>query len=634
MPKYYYHIIFILFYFFCTIEVAEARTDKYRCMWREDPATTMVIGWNQISGSNTALYYDTQDRGQDAYGYKRSQKADRTIQAKGMNNHFVRLTGLIPNTVYYFVIKDSDSVSKRMSFRTAPDSPNERLSIISGGDSRNHRDARRSANKMVAKLRPHCITFGGDMTGGDIEEQWKAWFDDWQLTISDNGHLTPIIVARGNHEASNQSLVDLFDVKAKDLYYALTLGGNLLRVYTLNSMIPTGGSQKDWLLRDLSTSGNVIWKMAQYHHSIRPHNSKKSEQNDQLLDWATAFYKYRVNLVVESDVHTVKTTYPIRPSKEPGSDEGFIRDEQRGTVYVGEGCWGAPLRQNNDTKAWTRASGSFNQFKWIFVDQNKIEVRTIKTDGSDRVAAVSPYNIFDIPNGINIWNPPTGDVLVIEKPGAKLAPTYTINNTKPPYRKEQVNRPNNSNSALVISDLKASRNASDVIVRWTTTNEVPNTTFEVQRSTDGGTVFKPIANVPGKGRGNHSYDYNDRGFAANNGGSYVKYRVKHTQGTASQFSNASDTQIPGSVIRDANITELRPDPVNQTIKARYSLAHRANVTLHLVDANMIEAARLSYPNQLPGNHEKSLDLSKAPNGKYTLLVKANGEMIQRFHVNK
>ena len=62
-----------------------------------------------------------------------------------------------------------------MSFKTAPDNPYERLSIIAGGDSRNHRKARCKANFLVSKLRPHAVMFGGDMTGGDIERQWKVW---------------------------------------------------------------------------------------------------------------------------------------------------------------------------------------------------------------------------------------------------------------------------------------------------------------------------------------------------------------------------------------------------------------------------------------------------------------------------
>ena len=139
-------------------------------------------------------------------------KLERPPRVRGMNNYFVRLRNLQPSTTYYFVIQDSEGCSKRMSFKTAPDNPYERLSIIAGGDSRNYREARQNANKIVAKLRPHCVMFGGDMTGADSDEQWKMWMDDWQLTIARDGRITPIIVTRGNHEQDNRSLVNLFDV--------------------------------------------------------------------------------------------------------------------------------------------------------------------------------------------------------------------------------------------------------------------------------------------------------------------------------------------------------------------------------------------------------------------------------------
>lgn len=392
-----------------------AKTEKYRCMWRSDPATTMTIGWNQLSGNHPTLYYDIYDHGSDAQAYSWSQNPDRSVTAKGMNNQFVRLTGLQPNTVYYFMIVDSEGISTRMSFQTAPDHPYERLSIIAGGDSRNHRKGRKNANKLVSKLRPHCVMFGGDMTGSDKAREWKYWFDDWQHTIGQDGRLTPLIVARGNHEYSNASITDLFDVENPKIFYALNLGGNLLRVYTLNSLIASGGDQGQWLQSDLSRSDNMIWKFAQYHFAIRPHTRAKSEQNGQYKNWAIPFHQHGVDMVVESDAHVVKTTWPIRPTKETGNEQGFIRDDENGTVYIGEGCWGAPLRRANDDKKWTRNSGSFNQFKWIFVAQDDIEVRTVETNNADEVGEVDPYDIFSPPANLKIWSPDNGPVLRIEK---------------------------------------------------------------------------------------------------------------------------------------------------------------------------------------------------------------------------
>lgn len=425
-------ILTVLGFVFLSFSTLFALSDKYRCMWRDDPATTMVIGWNQITGENPIVYYDEVNKGANPLNYTKKQTPNYIIAAQGMRNHFVRLSNLKPSTTYYFIISDSKTTSRLLSFETAPATPNERLSIIAGGDSRNHREARRKANLLVGKLRPHAVLFAGDMTGGATSEQWQQWLNDWQLTIAPDGRMTPILVARGNHEPDNETLVNLFDVPSPMVYYALTLGGNLLRTYTLNSMIPSGASQRTWLEKDLQQNSDVIWKIAQYHHSIRPHSKVKDEKLELYKNWATLFYEHSVNVVVESDAHVVKWTYPIRPSREPGSEEGFIRDDLNGTVYVGEGCWGAPLRTNDDNKSWTRNSGRFNQFKWLWIDENRIEIRTVMTDAGEKTMPLATNKKFELPLGIKLWQPSNGSVVTIEKTIVEEPPIAVVANEPPP----------------------------------------------------------------------------------------------------------------------------------------------------------------------------------------------------------
>ena len=396
---------------------ASASNDKYRLTLRGNPSTSIVIGWNQISGSNARVYYGTTDYGTNYNSYPNSAAPSRTSSYKGMNNTFVRLTGLQPNTAYYFVINDSEGTSNRFWFKTAP-SDKSRLSFIAGGDSRNNRTPRRNANLLVSKLKPHAVMFGGDMTDNDTNSQWQTWFNDWQLTIASDGRMFPIIAARGNHEGSNNSIYNLFDTPSSNIYYAITFGNNLVRTYTLNTEISISGNQTTWLRNDLSANSSAIWKIAQYHKPMRPHVSYKSEGNSQYSNWAQTFYDNKVQLVVECDAHTVKTTWPVRPSTGSGSDEGFVRDDSNGTVYVGEGCWGAPLRSNSDNKNWTRNSGSFNQFKWIFIDENKIETRTIQVDNASSVGEVSNTNVFEIPSNLDVWNPSNGSIVTINKSGS------------------------------------------------------------------------------------------------------------------------------------------------------------------------------------------------------------------------
>jgi len=413
--------------FLCSIlfsSILFSSNSRYRLILTDDPATTIMIGWEQVSGTSPTVYYGTIDNGTSWGNYPNSKTIDRSISYKGMNNNFAKLTGLIASTNYYFLIKDSEGVSQRFWFRTAPDT-NDTMSFISGGDSRNNSIPRQNANRLVAKLKPTAVFFGGDMTNGDSSSEWQDWFDDWQLTIASDGRIFPIIPARGNHEGTNNSIYNLFNVPSTDIYYNITFGANLYSIYTLNSEITAGGSQYSWLQSQLN-SDNAIWKSAQYHKPMRPHNSLKSEGNDEYSNWAKLFYDEGVRLVYESDSHMVKTTWPIKPcSNGTNCDEGFQREDLYGTVYVGEGCWGAPLRAANDSKIWTRDAASFNQFKWVCVSSSQIEVKTIAVDNALSVGENLNNAICELPSGIDVWDPDNGGTVTIIN-SALQAPSITI----------------------------------------------------------------------------------------------------------------------------------------------------------------------------------------------------------------
>lgn len=404
----------------------DASTRRFRCMFTADPATTMTIGFDQYNSSGNdegtpTLYFDTSPHGSDESQYAFSHAVDRTVNHKGMENNFVRLTGLSPETRYYFMVKDNEGASSVYFFETLSDNPSKRLSIIAGGDSRDipildDDIGRQNANKLVAKLRADFILFGGDMTFSDDithpfdANEWPEWMDDWQLTFSTDGRITPIIPARGNHELSNNSIYHFFDVPNSDIYYSLEIGGGLLQTLTLNTEISRLGDQLTWLENSLSSTC-ATWKLVQYHRPTRPHDSDKDEQNDQADAWSPLFEEYGVQLVIESDAHLCKYTYPILRSNDAGNTEGFVRDDENGVLYIGEGGWGAELREVDDAKDWTMASATFNQFKWLFIDENSIETRTINTDNADDVTPKTDADSkFSMPNNIDVWNPNLTDV--------------------------------------------------------------------------------------------------------------------------------------------------------------------------------------------------------------------------------
>jgi len=416
------HIYFTLFIIICLPILMVGRADKFRLIITDDPSTHMTIAWNQISGHSVAVFYDKVDHGQDVSSYSNFRLPDRTAAYKSMNNYFVRLSDLEPATAYYFVIVDSEGVSERLWFRTLPDDPNVPLSIIAGGDSRRSgseftpHEPRIESNRVVRAIRPDFVAFGGDYTDKDTDEQWISWMDDWQYTTGNDGLMIPILPTRGNHERNNEVMVNLFDVPNDNVYYAITFGGSLIRFYTLNVMISVAGDQANWLRQDLiENDDQTAWKIAQYHYSIAPHQSGKSYQTPMYLHWASLFYEFGLQLAIECDVHVAKHTWPIKPSDESGQDHGFIRDDETGTVYTGEGSWGL-IRTANVSYDWTRDSGSFTQVKWIQANTDSLVIYTIKSATSATDDILDDSDRFRMPEGLDLWSFTGTDRVVITRP--------------------------------------------------------------------------------------------------------------------------------------------------------------------------------------------------------------------------
>lgn len=455
----------------CTMQAA---TDYHRLSWRADPSTTMVVGWRQNGGSSPVVHYGTTDYGTNYASYPSSATPARTTTAKGMTHNFARLTGLQPDTAYYYVVRDSSGTSARMWFRTAPSSAKD-FSFVAGGDSRNNRVPRQNANLLVSKLRPLFVLFGGDYTDTNTDVQWSEWFADWQLTKSTDGRMYPIVATRGNHD-DNLSLVDMFDIPSSNVYYALPVGGSYMRLYTLNSEITPGSTQGTWLTNDLAANASVKWKIAQFHKPMYPHEPGKAENTAIYSAWAQPFFDYGMRLVVDSDSHCVKHTWPLQPTGNTSVNSAFTRNDAAGTVYVGEGCWGAPLRAGTDVKPWTRDAASFNSFHWVHTRSDRMEVRTINVDNASSVGTVSDSSPFTLPSGLNVWSPSNGAVITIYPVSAPTGTTVSF--------QQGVNGYAGATDATIRGDA-------------TTTNYGAATTLEIDGSPDYAALFRfDLSSIP------------------------------------------------------------------------------------------------------------------------------------------
>lgn len=382
-----------------------AQPGYFRASWNDDPATTMVIGWSNAPGT---LHYGTADLGQDWEAYPQTVAYDDSLRLYGITSFFVNLKGLDPKTDYFGVIRDIDgNVSRRLHFRTMSDSPDDPISFVNGGDTRDAApifescdciEERRRAFTLLNKVCPDFITFSGDFTNGrkypgrvNIQRQWRDWFEDWELTLGENGRLIPIFPSLGNHEGREDTVIfKFFNIKLTtgEEHFALSFGGNLLRIYSLNTERKTEADQISWFENDLqlySTPGNeVYWKAVQYHKAVAAQGRNYAYEPELEFkdNFVSLFQKYGVRLAMEGHSHIFKVSWPAVPTAARTSRQGFERNDSIGTVYIGEGNMGAPFRLveggPNNLYPWTRDAGTnFVSFFYIHVNKERMEVRTV-----------------------------------------------------------------------------------------------------------------------------------------------------------------------------------------------------------------------------------------------------------------
>ena len=417
-----------------------ASSDKYRLVWNDDPATNITVAWDQHQDGNPEVFYGTKDQGRNFWKYDDSKTPDRVHQKYEMTSHFAKLSDLQPDKVYYFVIKDDHGVSERYWFRTAPDKP-KAFTFVAGGDTKSDGkplEAGRASNRITSKLRPLFVMFNGDFCSGNGTNAayWHQWLTDWhEITTTADGRMIPVFPVHGNHENGDHANLNyIFNAPYQDndsskIYYSVSFGGDFFHIMALNSSVGVGGNQRNWLENELKAHEDYAFKIAGYHKPIWPHTSSKRENPEEYNEWAKLFYDYGLDVSFDGDSHMSKITYPLRPdSAAADSFMGYVRDDEKGTMFLGEGSWGAYPRANDDDKPWTIQSFRGNQVKWIHVLPkegelpDRMSIYTIPSatyDTADNqtlhnqdIKALSEDDIFEIPENLELVdNGPYGKVM-------------------------------------------------------------------------------------------------------------------------------------------------------------------------------------------------------------------------------
>lgn len=357
---------------FSQLTYTESQPRQVVLTWQNEPSTTMTITWRtDIRGEKQTLRYAEKPDARSRK-WKSADAETFTFEETSAWLHTVELENLKPGQKYYVEI-DHPELPDRFAFQTMPDENNRReLIFLAGGDSRSRRDVRREMNELAAQQNPDFVIFDGDFINTALDEQqWDEWFDDWhEQMITPDGRRIPVIPSIGNHEVDGSYLqprekapfyFHRFVVPEPRTRYVLKMSPDLVLVTLDSDHIFEITTQTAWLDKTLQDYKNSRWKLVQYHVAAWPSVRDFEGEIPKKIrsEWIPVLEKHDVDLVIEAHDHAYKKTVPIRNNQQ---------DNENGIVYLGDGGWGAPVRdvKNPEEYWWLDEAVKIDHF-WKFI---------------------------------------------------------------------------------------------------------------------------------------------------------------------------------------------------------------------------------------------------------------------------
>ncbi len=539
--------------------------------WRTSPANTGVV----------------------RYGTDMNQLTNSATEGSSTTNHAVQITGLQPNTKYFYSI-DSTSISgSDYWFKTHPTigaKTSARIWVLgdagtAGNGSAVNQTAVRNAFYNIAtngKPADVCLMLGDNAYNTGTDAEYKTAVFDMYSTTLRNIFLWPVI---GNHESSQSTstsadypYLHMFSTpqsgesggmaSSNPKYYSFDYAN--IHFVGLDSMTSGYSSNSamigTWLKNDLASTLQD-WIVVFFHHPPYTHGSHNSDSESDLTqirqEWVPIFEQYGVDLVLNGHSHVYERTMLINghygtattfDTNTMAIDSGNGRTngtgaytknaQNQGIVYNVVGCSGQ-ASSTTSHKAMSVSLGSTLGSLVIDVSSNHLDVMFVTSTG----ATNDVYNLVKPESTPTTPSAPIG-----------LVSTYT--------------------------------NSSSIGLKWTDTanNE---TGFSLERSLNG-VSFTPVL-----GTGIDITNATNSGLIS---GTTYYYRVAATNASgASGYSNTNSvTTHPTAPVlvgvpADATVA-CNAVPTPPTVTATHDCDPSVTVTLTVTSNQAPNAALCGYYN--------------------------------------
>ncbi len=173
-----------------------------------------------------------------------------------------------------------------------------------------------------------------------------------------------------------------------------------------------------------------------------------------------------------------------------------------------------------------------------------------------------------------------------------------------------------------LTSFTANISGSSITLNWSTSEEINNSGYEVERYRTGINAWEKIGFVTGNGNSNvtQNYSFTDRNLTS---GIYT-YRLKQIDFNGNfEYFNLNGEVIVG-VPNNFDLSQNYPNPFNPETKINYQIPNESNVSLKVFDNSGKEVATLVNGTKTAGYHTVSFNASNLSSGIYFYKLEAEG----------
>ncbi len=365
-------------------------------LWQDnDTETTNVLSW----GTDTTYSLG-------------SVTVAENSSAANMHQHIYTITGLTPNTTYYYQVADATyGVYGTGSFITAPVVGQSSVRFLAMGDSRSEYTALDSVmqamktfysqpgNSDYQRLAIH----NGDWVSSDGESNWtNEWFVPAAADIINFTANTPLNGCEGNHDTDGSYPNGYsiyfpkywpFPYPAKttyssgynNLYWSFDYGPVHITILDEYSNFASGSAQYNWLVNDLATTTQP-WKVLIYHEPA--YSAGSDSDNTTVRTLETLVTQYNVDLIYSGHSHNYARTGAYNLTQANGDQIAL------NVPHFTSGGGGAPIYQPDMTN-----TGSYPH---VITAWPAFEFMTFDVEG--KTLTMTAYQV----NGVSTSSLPSG----------------------------------------------------------------------------------------------------------------------------------------------------------------------------------------------------------------------------------